>query len=133
MRDKVIKATLVGIGTVVTGVVAGLTVNAIGKVSMKAIETNNEKEKEELQRQLKEFEARKEKAIKLEQLKDKKFKEQEERLKELQEEVKALEKLKGELTDSSNLITVMSGLMGELKDIKGELKQVRNGMEYMQK
>ncbi len=133
MRDKVIKATLVGIGTVVTGVVAGLTVNAIGKVSMKAIETNNEKEKEELQRQLKEFEARKEKAIRLEQLKDKKFKEQEERLKELQEEVKALEKLKGELTDSSNLIIVMSGLMGELKDIKGELKQVRNEMEYMQK
>ena len=133
MNDKIIKATLMGIGTVVTGVVAGITVNAIGKGSIKAIETNNEKEKEELQRQLKEFEARKERAIRLEQLKDKKFRDQEEKLKELQEEIKSLEKLKGELTDSSNLITVMSGLIGELKDIKGELKQVKNEMAYIQK
>ena len=133
MNDKIIKATLMGIGTVVTGVVAGITVNAIGKVSIKAIETNNEKEKEELQRQLKEFEVRKERAIRLEQLKDKKFRDQEEKLKELQEEIKSLEKLKGELADSSNLITVMSGLIGELKDIKGELKQVKNEMAYIQK
>ena len=44
MNDKIIKATLMGIGTVVTGVVAGITVNAIGKVSIKAIETNFFKE-----------------------------------------------------------------------------------------
>lgn len=133
MNDKIIKAGLIGIGTVVAGAVTGITVNVIGKVSEKAIEKNSQRDREELQRQLKEFELRKEKAIKLEESKNKKFKEQEEELKKIKEEIKSLERIKGELEDSSNLITVMSGLMGELKDIKSELKQVKSELSYIQR
>lgn len=118
MNDNIIKATLIGLGTVVTGVVTGVVVNAIAKTAQKSIETNNKKDREELERQIQEFEVRKEKAARLEQHTEKK-------LSSMREEIRSLEKLKGELEDSSNIVTVMASVMGELKEIKNEVNRLR--------
>lgn len=129
MNDKIIKTTLAGIVTIVGGVFATVTVNAIAKTASKSIELSNEKEKEDLNKRVNEFELRKEKAIKLEKVKKDQFDEQEKKLNDIKEEIRTLNKIKDELEDNSNLITVLSVLMADMKEVKCELKQVKDVME----
>lgn len=131
MNDKIMKTTLAGIATVVGGVFATVTVNVLAKTASKSIESNNEKEKEILNKRIREFELRKERAIELEKVKQEQFEEQKIKLENLKEEIRNLNKVKNDLEDNSNLVTVMSVLMADIKEIKCELKQVRNEIEYL--
>lgn len=133
MKENIVKAGLIGIGTIVAGTVAGITVKVLGDVANNNIKTNNKKEKEELERRLAEFEDRKGRARDLEIAKNKRYREMEKELESITEEVDKLKKIKKGLEDEDSLLALISVLIGDMNYVKSELAEVKTELKCANK
>lgn len=125
MNEKIATMVMKGITITVGGVVAAVSTHAIVGLIKTSIETSNESDKRELDRRVKEFELRKEKAIKLEQHKDSVYKELEEKTKGLKEEIIELERTKTKILDENGMIEILASINTAVREIRVEVNHIK--------